>query len=111
MPPARAGLPAPSAGAGRCAAILPRMATVIDVHTHFIPTEILDYFASADGPDAVGVEEREGRDPLVVHSNGLRYPVFPLFHDPAAKLEQMDRDGIDRALVSIVPTLFLYDLE
>jgi aminocarboxymuconate-semialdehyde decarboxylase len=84
---------------------------VTDVHTHFIPSGILDYFASADGPDAVGVEEREGRDPLVVHSNGLRYPVFPLFHDPAAKLEQMDRDGIDRAVVSIVPTLFLYDLE
>jgi aminocarboxymuconate-semialdehyde decarboxylase len=84
--------------------------TVIDVHTHFIPSEILDYFASDDGPDAVGIEERAGRDPVVVHSNGLRYPVFPVFHDASAKLAQMDRDGIDRALVSIVPTLFLYDL-
>ncbi|HWM11433.1 MAG TPA: amidohydrolase family protein [Solirubrobacteraceae bacterium] len=85
--------------------------TVIDVHTHFLPYEILEYFASDDGPDGVGVEERPGRDPLVVHANGLRYPAFPLFHDAAAKLEQMDRDGIDRAVVSIVPTLLLYDLD
>ena len=76
------------------AAILPRMGSrVTDVHTHFIPSEILDYFASADGPDAVGVEEREGRDPLVVHSNGLRYPVFPLFHDPHRQRQRYeDRD-------------------
>jgi aminocarboxymuconate-semialdehyde decarboxylase len=85
--------------------------SVIDVHTHFLPYEILDYFASDDGPEAVGVEDRPGRDPLVVHANGLRYPAFPLFHDAAAKLEQMDRDGIDRAVVSVVPTLLLYDLE
>jgi aminocarboxymuconate-semialdehyde decarboxylase len=85
--------------------------TVVDVHTHFLPREIVNYFASAEGPDAVSVEERPGRDPLVVHANGLRYPVFDLFHDAAAKLAQMDRDGIDRSVVSIVPTLFLYELE
>ena len=85
--------------------------TVVDIHTHFLPLEIVDFFASGDAPQGIAVSERAGRDPLIVHANGLRYPVFPLFHDVAAKLEQMDRDGIDRALVSIAPTLFLYELE
>ncbi|MGH2949874.1 MAG: amidohydrolase family protein [Solirubrobacteraceae bacterium] len=85
--------------------------SVVDVHTHFVPLEIVEYFASPDGPPGVSVERREGRDPLIVHANGLRYPVFPLFHDAAAKVEQMDRDGIDAAVVSVVPTLFLYELE
>jgi aminocarboxymuconate-semialdehyde decarboxylase len=41
----------------------------------------------------------------------LQYPVFPLFHDPAEKLAQMDRDGIDVSLCSIVPSLFLYEID
>lgn len=84
---------------------------IVDVHTHFLPLEVVDFFASADAPDAVRVEDREGRDALLVHKNGLAYPVFSVFHEPAAKLAEMDRLGIDFALVSIVPTLFLYELE
>jgi aminocarboxymuconate-semialdehyde decarboxylase len=57
------------------------------------------------------VVDREGRDPLISHDNGLQYPVFPLFHDPAEKVAQMDRDGIDVSLCSIVPSLFLYEID
>jgi aminocarboxymuconate-semialdehyde decarboxylase len=85
--------------------------TVVDAHTHFIPLEFVDFLRSGKGPADVTVIEREGRDPLISHSNGLAYPVFPLFHDAGAKLEQMDRDGIDVSLCSIVPSLFLYDAD
>ena len=84
---------------------------VIDIHSHFMPTEVVEYFRSGEGPATIAVEDRSGEAPLVVQSNGLRYPVFPMFHDPVAKLERMDRDGIDVAVVSILPTLFLFDLE
>ena len=84
---------------------------MVDAHTHFIPLEFVDYLRSGEGPASVTVIDREGRDPLISHSNGLAYPVFPLFHDAAAKLEQMDVDGIDVSLCSIVPSLFLYDAE
>jgi len=84
---------------------------VVDAHTHFIPLEFVDYLRSGEGPASVTVIDREGRDPLISHSNGLAYPVFPLFHDASAKLEQMDADGIDVSLCSIVPSLFLYDAE
>jgi aminocarboxymuconate-semialdehyde decarboxylase len=85
--------------------------TVVDAHTHFIPLEFIDFLRSGDGPPDVKVVEREGKPPLIEHSNGLAYPVFPLFHDAGAKLEQMDGDGIDVSLCSIVPSLFLYDAD
>jgi aminocarboxymuconate-semialdehyde decarboxylase len=81
---------------------------VVDVHTHFIPMEFVDLLRGGEGPPGVEVTDREGQDPLVVHDNGLAYPVMSLFHDLGARLEQMDRDGIDVSLVSIVPSLFLY---
>ena len=84
---------------------------MVDAHTHFIPLEFVDYLRSGEGPASVTVIDREERDPLISHSNGLAYPVFPLFHDASAKLEQMDADGIDVSLCSIVPSLFLYDAE
>jgi aminocarboxymuconate-semialdehyde decarboxylase len=81
---------------------------VVDVHTHFIPMEFVELLRSGDGPPGMEVVDREGRDPLIVHDNGLRYPVLPDFHDATAKLDQMDRDGIDVSIVSVSPTLFLY---
>lgn len=81
---------------------------IVDSHTHFIPIEVVELVRRGEGPPDVSVDERNGEDPLIVHDNGLRYPVFPLFHDPAAKLEQMDRDGIDVSLISLSPSLFLY---
>jgi aminocarboxymuconate-semialdehyde decarboxylase len=85
--------------------------TVVDVHTHFIPEEFVDLVASGDGPPSVTVERREGKDPLVVHDNGLQYPVFDVFSSPEAKLAQMDAEGIDVSVMSISPSLFLYWLD
>jgi aminocarboxymuconate-semialdehyde decarboxylase len=85
--------------------------TVVDAHTHFIPLEFVEFLREGGGPEGLEVVDREGRDPLISHSNGLAYPVFPLFHDPAEKVAQMDRDGIDVSLCSIVPSLFLYEID
>jgi aminocarboxymuconate-semialdehyde decarboxylase len=82
--------------------------TVVDTHTHFIPMELVELVRRGDGPSDLSLSERDREDPLIVHDNGLRYPVFPLFHDAEAKLAQMDRDGIDVALISLTPSLLLY---
>jgi aminocarboxymuconate-semialdehyde decarboxylase len=81
---------------------------IVDTHTHFIPMELVELVRRGDGPPDLSVSERDAEDPLIVHDNGLRYPVFPLFHDAEAKLAQMDRDGIDVALISLTPSLLLY---
>lgn len=84
---------------------------VIDVHTHFIPEELLDLIGSGDGPTGLSVERREGKDPLVVHDNGLRYPAFEMFRDVGARLQFMDERGIDVSVISISPSLYLYWLD
>jgi aminocarboxymuconate-semialdehyde decarboxylase len=84
---------------------------IVDTHTHFIPMELVEMLRRGDGPPDLSLVERDGNDPLIVHDNGLRYPVFPLFHDAEAKLEQMDGDGIDVSVVSLSSSLFLYGSE
>ena len=108
MPRRREGFPAFPADAStamrRCASVM----QIVDSHTHFLPMELVELLRRGEGPPDLSLSERGGEDPLIVHDNGLRYPVFPLFHDAGAKLEQMDRDGIDVSLISLTPSLFLY---
>jgi aminocarboxymuconate-semialdehyde decarboxylase len=80
---------------------------VVDVHTHFIPWELVEVVESGDGPASLAVE-RKGDRAFIVHPNGLRYPVLPEFHDVATKLRLMDEDGIDVSVLSITPTLFAW---
>lgn len=84
---------------------------IVDTHTHFIPMELVELLRRGEGPPDLSLMQRDGEDPLIAHANGLRYPVFPLFHDPEAKLEQMDRDGIDVSVISLSSSLFLYGIE
>jgi aminocarboxymuconate-semialdehyde decarboxylase len=84
---------------------------VVDVHTHFIPDELIDLIESGQGPSGLAVERRAGKDPLIAHDNGLRYPALEIFTDVAARLEYMDEHGIDVSVISIVPSLFLYWLD
>ena len=44
----------------------------------------------------------------LVHRQGFRYPVPPVFYDPAQRLAAMDERGISHAVVSIAPQLFMY---
>jgi aminocarboxymuconate-semialdehyde decarboxylase len=87
------------------------MGRVVDIHTHVFPLEVIELIRSGGGPEGVRVEDRAGREPLIVHGNGLAYPVFPAFYDPAVKLEQMDADGFDVSVVSIGSSLFLFELD
>jgi aminocarboxymuconate-semialdehyde decarboxylase len=84
---------------------------VVDVHTHFIPEELVDLIDSGHGPSGLSVDRRPDKDPLIVHDNGLRYPALRIFRETGARLEYMDEQGIDVSVISIVPSLFLYWLE
>lgn len=79
----------------------------IDIHSHVIPTRIIDQIARYPGEFAARVEgEADARK--VIHEQGYMYPLFDEFHDPHAKLESMDRKGIDIAVVSPAPPMFYY---
>lgn len=84
---------------------------VVDVHTHYIPEELIELIGSGRGPTGLAVEKREGKDPLIVHENGLRYPALEVFRDHRARLAYMDARGIDVSVISISPSLYLYWLD
>ncbi len=52
-------------------------------------------------------EHGDGQEWLV-HRQGFRWPVPPVFYDLAARLESMDRRGIGHAVLSAAPQLFMY---
>ena len=80
--------------------------TIVDVHTHFVPRFVMDEAAGDGG--VFGVREDDG---WLVHPQGFRYPVTPDFLTAAAKLAELDRLGIDAAVLSTTPTLFFYEEE
>jgi aminocarboxymuconate-semialdehyde decarboxylase len=79
----------------------------IDVHSHVIPARIVDGIANAPREFAARIEG-EADQRRVIHEQGYAYPLFAEFHDAEAKLESMDRKGIDVSLISPAPPMFYY---
>lgn len=82
----------------------------VDVHTHFIPPQIIAEARQGSGPDRLSIEQRNGAE-WMVHREGYHYPLGPQFWDVEAKLEHMDHLGLDVSILSIAPTLFFYNLD
>jgi len=79
----------------------------VDVHTHFVPPDVLRAARSGAGFDGMRIERSAGGERLI-HRQGFGYPVPPVYYDLAARLSSMDERRIDHAVVSIAPTLFMY---
>lgn len=79
----------------------------IDVHSHVIPRRVVDAIA-ADPRGFAARVEGAGAARRILHDQGYAYPLFPEFHDPEAKLESMDRKGIDVSVISPAPPMFYY---
>jgi aminocarboxymuconate-semialdehyde decarboxylase len=80
---------------------------VVDVHAHVIPPVLVQAMRTGGAPDGIRLEQVDGK-PWVVHRQGYRYPLLDAFHEVEARLSRMDTDGVDHALLSVAPPLFLY---
>jgi aminocarboxymuconate-semialdehyde decarboxylase len=80
---------------------------VVDVHAHVIPPQLVAAMRADAAPDGIQLESRDGA-PWVVHRQGYSYPLLDAFHDIETRLRTMDDMGVDTALLSTPPTLFLY---
>src|SRR5687768_5396722 len=80
---------------------------VIDIHTHFIPPSFVAGARSGRALDHVVADRRDATE-WIVHPQGYRYLLSPEFFELEAKLQQMDRLGIDVSILSLSPTLFFY---
>ena len=83
----------------------------VDVHNHYAPPEILAGARAGDGIDGLRIERGPDGNEWVIHRQGFRWPLHPTFHDLAARLRAMDELGIDVAVLSVAPPLFLYWLD
>ncbi len=78
-----------------------------DLHSHGIPPRVAE--AIADRPQAFAARiEDDGTNRRIVHDQGYVYPLYQEFCDPEAKLESMDRKGIDISVISPAPPMFYY---
>lgn len=79
----------------------------IDVHSHFAPPELVAELRAGQAIDGLRLDRVDGVE-WVVHRQGFRWPLHRTFHDVEARLAAMNEMGIDAAVVSIAPTLFMY---
>ena len=77
---------------------------LIDIHNHVMPAEALDHLR---GDPGYGVTI-EGDQWAGGHH--VPFTISPPFHDPAAKIAEMDRNGIGSAVVSCPPPMLRYDV-
>jgi len=86
------------------------MTAGIDAHNHVIPTSCLE-LARRDPAGYQVAVERRGALTWLRHAQGYEYELQAEFHDPAAKLDRLERASIDGAIVSLSPTFFGYWLD
>lgn len=79
----------------------------IDLHSHVIPPQVVEAIRS--NPKGYSAHLKTSGDSVkVVHDQGYVYPLFDEFHNAEAKLESMDRKGIDVSVISPAPPMFYY---
>jgi len=81
---------------------------VIDLHSHVIPETIIGAMRADPERYATRIEETGGKRYLV--RGKLRLELLPEFSLAEAKLEAMDRKGIEISVISPGPQVFFYGL-
>lgn len=83
--------------------------TVVDMHTHFVPESWPDLSERFGTPDWPWLRHTgAGKGMLMVGDRDFR-PVYEALWNPALRLEEMDRDGVDIQVMCATPVLFGYD--
>jgi aminocarboxymuconate-semialdehyde decarboxylase len=79
----------------------------IDIHSHVIPDRIVAAIAANPKRFRARVEG-EVAVRKIIHDQGYVYPLFEEFRRVEAKVEAMDRKGIDISVISPAPPMFYY---
>lgn len=81
---------------------------VIDIHSHFFPESWPDFAQRFGAPDWPWLKHLgDGKAMVMVGSREFR-PIYSACWDPAKRLEEMDRDGVDLQILCATPVLFAY---
>jgi len=77
---------------------------VIDMHNHFIAPEVIAFLAREGKHFATRIVERDGRRFFLIEESAMR-PIDGPISNAAARIADMDREGITAQAVSCVPFL------
>jgi aminocarboxymuconate-semialdehyde decarboxylase len=79
----------------------------VDLHSHVLPREMLEAIRARPREHQMRVEGA-GETERFIRDDRHATPVFAEFHDADAKVEGMDRKGIDISAISATPFIFFY---
>jgi len=80
---------------------------IIDAHSHFIPEALINEFKKENNLFKAHIIKK-GDKKFIEHEEGFRYPLFKEFYDVDAKINDLEKMRIDRAILSPSPTVFFY---
>lgn len=82
--------------------------SVVDMHTHFLPKTWPDLAKKFGGGEWPSMRHTApGKAMLMLGDKDFR-PVYEACWNPAVRIEEMDRDGIDKQVMCATPLLFSY---
>jgi len=81
----------------------------VDVHSHVLPKEMIDLIRQHPRDYQMRVDG-SGANEKFVRDDKHGSPIYAEFFDADAKVEGMDRKGIDISLLSVTPVVFFYRL-
>ncbi len=79
----------------------------VDVHSHVLPQELMEAIRQRPRDFQMRVEGA-GEKETFVRDDKHSTPVYAEFYDADAKVEGMDRKGIDISVISVTPVVFFY---
>ena len=82
----------------------------VDVHSHVLPAELMEAIRRNPRDFQMRVEGAGGKE-VFIRDDRHSTPVYAEFHDADAKVEGMDRKGIDISVLSVTPVVFFYWLD
>jgi aminocarboxymuconate-semialdehyde decarboxylase len=85
------------------------MNMITDMHCHFVPDEFFR-FAKARDEFAITVKRREG-ELVDLDIRGMHFGLNTTFFDMARQVERMQRDGVERTILSLATPFIDYHLE
>ncbi len=80
----------------------------IDIHSHFFPESWPDLAARFGTPDWPWLKHLGGGEGMVMLGNREFRRINHLCWEPAARLEDLDQQGVDLQVISATPVLFSY---
>jgi aminocarboxymuconate-semialdehyde decarboxylase len=79
----------------------------IDAHSHFLPREVIEEIRKNGERYNSEVVVENGRE-FIVDRAGTKCPVFEEYYDYDRKVSDLDKMGIDMAVLSVVPNFYYY---